>query len=376
MHLDRAHGRTHRRRSAGEGWTVDATVPWPARDDAGGHARHAPASAMAGLARQRSNDSKPTSSSSSATASRRSRRRRRGTCRAASSPTSTAATGRSGRSTTPSATRSPSSPTSTSPRRPQSAARIRRLGEDRVAHPPRRLAGHRRHRGARGARWARSTRAFPGLTPQRYALLVLHPDDAGRGARRARAAELVLRRDARGGLRARRHRLPEQRPRRRRHPPRAGTRWRRDRRVVSAATCPRPLFLGLMRDAAVLVGNSSSGIIEAASFGTPVVDVGPRQAGRERSGNVVNVPLTRGSDPQGAGGASGTAAGRCGSAGGTSTAATARASDRGRPGAVIGRRPAAPQAHRVLTSDGRAENAPAGKARRRSSCPRYRPIRT
>jgi UDP-N-acetylglucosamine 2-epimerase len=46
----------------------------------------------------------------------------------------------------------------------------------------------------------------------------------------------------------------------------------------------------LLRDAAVLVGNSSSGIIEAASFGTPVVDIGPRQAGRERSGNVVNVP--------------------------------------------------------------------------------------
>jgi UDP-N-acetylglucosamine 2-epimerase len=45
-----------------------------------------------------------------------------------------------------------------------------------------------------------------------------------------------------------------------------------------------------MRDAAVLVGNSSSGIIEAASFGTPVVDIGPRQTGRERSANVTHVP--------------------------------------------------------------------------------------
>ncbi len=62
---------------------------------------------------------------------------------------------------------------------------------------------------------------------------------------------------------------------------RAGITVRRD--------VPRPLFLGLMREAAVLVGNSSSGIIEAASFGTPVVDVGPRQAGRERSGNVAHV---------------------------------------------------------------------------------------
>ena len=51
---------------------------------------------------------------------------------------------------------------------------------------------------------------------------------------------------------------------------------------------PRPHFLGLMRDAAVLVGNSSSGIIEAASFGTPVLDIGPRQQGRERGRNVLH----------------------------------------------------------------------------------------
>jgi len=40
----------------------------------------------------------------------------------------------------------------------------------------------------------------------------------------------------------------------------------------------------------VLVGNSSSGIIEAASFGTPGINVGSRQQGRERSGNVTDVP--------------------------------------------------------------------------------------
>jgi UDP-hydrolysing UDP-N-acetyl-D-glucosamine 2-epimerase len=57
---------------------------------------------------------------------------------------------------------------------------------------------------------------------------------------------------------------------------------------------PRRVFLGLLRDAAVLVGNSSAGIIEAASFGTPVVDVGPRQAGRERGANVTSVPFTAG----------------------------------------------------------------------------------
>jgi GDP/UDP-N,N'-diacetylbacillosamine 2-epimerase (hydrolysing) len=59
-----------------------------------------------------------------------------------------------------------------------------------------------------------------------------------------------------------------------------------DTRIAVHADIARPAFLGLLRDAAFLIGNSSSGIIEAASFGTPVIDVGPRQAGRERSGNV------------------------------------------------------------------------------------------
>ena len=54
---------------------------------------------------------------------------------------------------------------------------------------------------------------------------------------------------------------------------------------------PRGDFLGLLRDTAVLIGNSSSGIIEAASFGTPVIDVGDRQKGRERGPNVRNVPF-------------------------------------------------------------------------------------
>ena len=68
---------------------------------------------------------------------------------------------------------------------------------------------------------------------------------------------------------------------------------RGDERFVLRRDVPRPAFLGLMRDAAVMVGNSSSGIIEAASFGTPVIDVGERQLGRERGGNVRNVPFSR-----------------------------------------------------------------------------------
>jgi UDP-N-acetylglucosamine 2-epimerase (non-hydrolysing) len=39
----------------------------------------------------------------------------------------------------------------------------------------------------------------------------------------------------------------------------------------------------------VVVGNSSSGVIEAASVGVPAVDVGDRQRGRLRGANVVAV---------------------------------------------------------------------------------------
>ena len=60
-------------------------------------------------------------------------------------------------------------------------------------------------------------------------------------------------------------------------------------KLIFRRNLSRPLFLGLLRDAEILVGNSSSGIIEAASFGTPVIDVGTRQAGRERGKNVFHV---------------------------------------------------------------------------------------
>lgn len=48
-------------------------------------------------------------------------------------------------------------------------------------------------------------------------------------------------------------------------------------------------YFSLMAQAAAMVGNSSSGIIEAASFRLPVVNVGPRQAGRTRAANVIDV---------------------------------------------------------------------------------------
>lgn len=53
---------------------------------------------------------------------------------------------------------------------------------------------------------------------------------------------------------------------------------------------PRPDYLGLMAAADVMVGNSSSGIIEAPSFDLRVVNIGPRQDERERSENTLDVP--------------------------------------------------------------------------------------
>lgn len=53
------------------------------------------------------------------------------------------------------------------------------------------------------------------------------------------------------------------------------------------------LYLSVMAQAAAMLGNSSSGIIEAASLRLPVVNVGQRQAGRLRPANVVDVPIQR-----------------------------------------------------------------------------------
>lgn len=52
---------------------------------------------------------------------------------------------------------------------------------------------------------------------------------------------------------------------------------------------PHEDYLGLMKLAKVMIGNSSSGIIEAPSFGLPVVNIGDRQEGRQRAGNVLDV---------------------------------------------------------------------------------------
>lgn len=52
-------------------------------------------------------------------------------------------------------------------------------------------------------------------------------------------------------------------------------------------------YFSLMAVAAAMVGNSSSGIVEAASFELPVVNVGSRQRGRVRAANVIDVDYGR-----------------------------------------------------------------------------------
>lgn len=59
------------------------------------------------------------------------------------------------------------------------------------------------------------------------------------------------------------------------------------------SSVPHRDYLGLMSVAAALVGNSSSGLIEAPSFKLPVVNIGSRQAGRERGDNIIDVNFNR-----------------------------------------------------------------------------------
>ena len=65
-----------------------------------------------------------------------------------------------------------------------------------------------------------------------------------------------------------------------------------DRATSSAFTVlenvEREAYLSLLANCAVLVGNSSSGILEAPSFRVPVVNIGNRQRGRPQAENILN----------------------------------------------------------------------------------------
>jgi GDP/UDP-N,N'-diacetylbacillosamine 2-epimerase (hydrolysing) len=52
---------------------------------------------------------------------------------------------------------------------------------------------------------------------------------------------------------------------------------------------PQEDYLSLMKSSNLMIGNSSSGIIEAPSFKIPVINIGSRQNGRSRSNNIIDV---------------------------------------------------------------------------------------
>lgn len=56
---------------------------------------------------------------------------------------------------------------------------------------------------------------------------------------------------------------------------------------------PTTTFINLYRNVWALVGNSSSGIHETPTLHIPAVNIGTRQQGRERAGNVLDVPYDR-----------------------------------------------------------------------------------
>ncbi len=63
-----------------------------------------------------------------------------------------------------------------------------------------------------------------------------------------------------------------------------------DAKIHVFKNLPISVYVRLMKNTACLVGNSSSGIREGAFIGTPVVNVGTRQNGRERGQNVIDAP--------------------------------------------------------------------------------------
>ena len=59
-------------------------------------------------------------------------------------------------------------------------------------------------------------------------------------------------------------------------------------RVVLVESLGARRYLSLMRHVDAVVGNSSSGILEAPAMGIPTVDIGPRQQGRLRAPSVIH----------------------------------------------------------------------------------------
>lgn len=67
----------------------------------------------------------------------------------------------------------------------------------------------------------------------------------------------------------------------------------RDIQLHAFKNLPMDIYIRLMNNTACLIGNSSSAIREGAFIGTPCVNIGSRQSGRERGSNVIDVTCNR-----------------------------------------------------------------------------------
>lgn len=59
-------------------------------------------------------------------------------------------------------------------------------------------------------------------------------------------------------------------------------------KIIVKKSLGQKLYLSLLENADIMIGNSSSGIIESASFGLPTINIGSRQKGRMAPENVLH----------------------------------------------------------------------------------------
>jgi GDP/UDP-N,N'-diacetylbacillosamine 2-epimerase (hydrolysing) len=69
--------------------------------------------------------------------------------------------------------------------------------------------------------------------------------------------------------------------------------YKKHPQVVPVANLERDDYFKLLYNAKALIGNSSSGILEAPTFKVPVVNIGNRQRGRPQAGNIYNCVATQ-----------------------------------------------------------------------------------
>jgi len=61
------------------------------------------------------------------------------------------------------------------------------------------------------------------------------------------------------------------------------------KRIKYFQSMPRADYLGFLDNCAILIGNSSSGMIESTMFDIQVINLGIRQDGRERESNIIDI---------------------------------------------------------------------------------------